>query len=142
MGSILHVLLNQSGLNIYPSVYNALYCWQKLGWSNHIITGGSTEGFGHLISKEYRFSGGYIRRAAQLASIPGHFDVVIVYDPQDVALLYAARWLCSKHSYDSLVHHCLEIPTGTWKGKAGVRTIIRRVLCRGYGMTDHLILQD
>lgn len=142
MGRVLHVLMNQNGLTIYPSVYNALHCWQKLGWSNHIITGGSTEGFGHLISKEYRFGGGYIRRAGQLASVPGHFDVVIVYDPQDVALLYTARWLCPKNSYDSLVHHCLEIPTGTWNGKAGVGTMIRSILCRGYGMMDHLIFQD
>jgi hypothetical protein len=135
MGQVLHILMNKSGLNIYPSVYNALYCWQKLGLSNHIITAGSTEGFGRLISSEYRFSGGYVRRASQLASIRGHFDAIIVYDPQDVAMLYAASWLYPKYSYNHVVHHCLEIPTG-------VGPLIRYILRRGYGITDRLILQD
>src|SRR5262249_1965752 len=112
MKKVLHVLMNKSGLQIYPSVYNALYCWSRLGWANHIIAGGPTEEFRHLIEREYYFSGGYAKRGMQLASVHGDYDIAIVYDPQDLKAFYATRWLLPRNSYGRLVHHCLEIPTG------------------------------
>jgi hypothetical protein len=142
MGRVLHILMNKKGLHAYPSVYNALYCWFKVGWSNHIIACGATDEFSDLIEKEYRFSGGYVRRATQLASVPGHFDVVIVYDPQDLEVLYATRWLFPKNSYGHLVHHCLEISTNRLEGKSILKNGIHRLLFRGYRLIDSLIVQD
>lgn len=142
MRKVLHILMNKSGLNIYPSVYNALYCWSKLGWSNHIIAGGPTGEFGHLIEKEYRFSGGYARRGAQLATIPGYYDIVIVYDPQDLEAFYATRWLMPRNSYGQLVHHCLEIPTTRFSGKSLFTRTLGKILGGGYQLIDHLIVQD
>jgi len=142
MGRVLHVLLNKNGLDKYPSVYNALYCWFKRGWSNHIITGGLTEGFSELIEKEYRFTGGYLRKAAQLASVPGYFDIVIVYDPQDLEALYATRWLFPKNSYGQLIHHCLEIPARRLAGQSILKLVLHKMLFRAYKLIDTLIIQD
>ena len=142
MRKVLHILMNKNGLNIYPSVYNALYCWSKLGWSNHIIAGGPTGEFSELIEKEYRFSGGYAKRAAQLASIAGYYDIVIVYDPQDLEAFYATRWLLPRNSYGRLVHHCLEIPTIRFSGSSLFTKTLRKILGGGYRLIDHLIVQD
>lgn len=142
MKKVLHVLMNKNGLQIYPSVYNALYCWSKLGWSNHIIAGGPTEEFSHLIEREYRFSGGYAKRGVQLASIPGDYDFAIVYDPQDLEAFYATRWLLPRNSYGRLVHHCLEIPTGPNAGDSLLTHGLHKMLAGGYRLIDHLIVQD
>lgn len=142
MGKVLHVLLNLKGLERYPSVYNALYCWAKQGWSNYIISSGATAEFSGLVEKEYRFTGGYAQRAAQLARIPGYFDVVIVYDPQDVEAFYATRWLIPRNTYGTLVHHCLEIPIGSGFGKSFLTKSLHKMLAGGYQLIDHLIIQD
>lgn len=142
MGKILHVLLNKKGLDRYPSVYNALYCWSKLGWSNYIIASDATEDLNGVIEKEYRFSGGYLRRATQLAHLPGYFDIVIVYDPQDLAAFYGTRWLLPRNSYGKLVHHCLEIPTGTLPGGSLFKKALHKMFAGGYRLIDHLIIQD
>src|SRR5215831_5774859 len=142
MRKVLHILMNKSGLNIYPSVYNALYCWSKLGWSNHIIAGGPIGEFSHLIEKEYRFRGGYAMRGVQLASIPGDYDIAIVYDQQDLEAFYATRWLLPRNSYGRLIHHCLEIPTGTAAGHSLVTHGLHKMLVGGYRLIDHLIVQD
>jgi glycosyltransferase involved in cell wall biosynthesis len=142
MKTILHVLMNKNGLQTYPSVYNALYCWSKLGWSNHIIAGGPTEEFNDLIEKEYRFSGGYAKRGLQLASIPGDYDIAIVYDPPDLEAFYATRWLLPRNSYRRLIHHCLEIPTASSKGRSLVTHGLHKILAGGYRLIDHLIVQD
>jgi glycosyltransferase involved in cell wall biosynthesis len=135
-------LMNKKGLDRYPSVYNALYCWSKLGWSNHIITSGTTDEFRNLIEKEYQFRGGYVRRAAQLAYLDGYFDLVIVYDPQDLEAFYATRWLFPRNSYGTLVHHCLEIPTGVVAGRSPYTNGLHKILGGAYRLIDHLILQD
>jgi hypothetical protein len=142
MGRVLHVLMNKNGLNTYPSVYNALYCWSKVGWSNHIITGGATDEFSDLIEEEYRLRGGYVGRAVRLASLTGYFDKVIVYDPQDLEMWYAARWLFPKHSYGQLILHCLELPTSVLAARSTVRNGIHKWLFRSYRVIDGLIIQD
>jgi len=142
MGRVLHILLNPKGLDKYPSVYNALYCWSKLGWSNYIITSGGTDEFTALITQEYRFSGGYAKRAAQLAHISGYFDIAIVYDPQDVEAFYATRYLFPRNAYRKLVHHCLEIPVGSSNGRSLFTKLLHKMLGGGYQLIDHLIIQD
>jgi hypothetical protein len=142
MGKVLHILLNKKGLDKYPSVYNALYCWSKLGWSNYIITNGPTDEFSGLIEQEYRFSGGYARCAAQLAWIDGYFDIVVAYDPQDLEAWYATRWLFPRNSCGRLVHHCLEIPTGPLEGNSLFTNGLHRLLSGAYQLIDDLIVQD
>jgi glycosyltransferase involved in cell wall biosynthesis len=142
MGKVLHVLLNLKGLDRYPSVYNALYCWAEIGWSNYVISSGATDELSDLIEQEFRFSGGYMNRATQLARLTGYFDVVIVYDPQDVEAFYATRWLLPRNTYGVLVHHCLEIPTENSFGKSLLTKSLHKMLAGGYQILDHVIIQD
>lgn len=140
-GAVLHVLNGERGLDTYPSVYNAMYVLDAHGWNNQIITGGSVDGFDSVIKNEFRFRGGYLRRAMQLARLTGDFDQVILYEPRDVEIFQLSRLLGGRLRYKTLVHHSLEIPTEILQ-RQGVKSFVHRFLYRGYRKVGKLIIQD
>lgn len=139
--SVLHVLNGERGLDTYPSVYNAMHVLFGHGWENHIFTGGAIDGFESIVKHDYRFDGGYARRAFQLARLKGNFDLVVLYEPRDVEIYQLSRLLGGRIHAKCLAHHSLEIPTEIL-GKCGFKGVAHRFLYRGYRILNQLVIQD
>lgn len=147
---VLHVLsgesgavLQERGLDTYPSVYNALYVLQQHGWENHLITAVNTHGFEHLLAKIYRFGAHPLRKAWQLGRVDQHFDMIVLYEPRDIKLYQLAKLYGTdlRRRTPHLVHHNLEVPVQQL-GKRGWRSWVHRYLYSGYAAVDKVIIQD
>lgn len=147
---VLHVLsgesgavLQERGLDTYPSVYNALYVLQQHGWENHLITAVNTHGFEHLLAKTYHFDAHPLRKAWQLGRVEQRFDMIILYEPRDIKLYQLAKFCGTdlRRRTPHLVHHSLEVPVQQL-GTRGWRSWVHRYLYSGYAAVDQVIIQD
>lgn len=146
----LHVLsgesgavLQERGLDTYPSVYNAMHVLQQHSWENHLITAVNTQGFERLLAKTYRFDTHPLRKAWQLGRVDQRFDMIILYEPRDIKLYQLAKFCGTdlRRRTPHLVHHSLEVPVQQLRTR-GWRNWVHRYLYSGYAAVDKVIIQD
>lgn len=103
----LHILGNDRSLDTYPSIYNALYLLNRAGIACDVAFACATEGFDSLVRQRLSYGGSWRDRMQCLARIDGVYDLVFVYEAEDLLVLECAA---KRPRWRRLVHHSLEIP--------------------------------
>ena len=144
MPIVLHVLIEDRGLDTFPSVYNALYLWKNQGWSNDIATACDCDDFMQFIDRVYPLKPGcrVLPAARDLSQISRHYDLIITYEPKDLEAYYIAGLLGGKRKGSRHLHHSLEIPSFAFEGNGLKKLFHRLVLRKAMGEVDLFAIQD
>jgi hypothetical protein len=142
--SVLHIVIEDRGLDTYPSVYNALYLWHRHGWTNDVATACDCAEFSELIDSVHRLEPGarIFPAAKRLSRLDAQYDLVITYEPKDLEALYLCQLFHKKIHYRYHLHHSLEIPSFAFENSR-LKTLLHRLaLRRAMETVDAIVIQD
>ena len=144
MPRVLHVLLEDRGLDTFPSVYNALFLWHKRGWTNDMATACDCTEFAGLIDRVHPLKAGalVLPAAKSLSSLTTSYDLIITYEPKDLEAVYFCQLLYKKINYRQHLHHCLEIPSYAFENSRPTTLVHRWALRRAMNTVDAVVIQD